>query len=121
MSTATPDIVFGAVKIKLQVTEGIRSGRTYSLQEGVNYIGRTGPEEVTMDLTPHENPGAAVKRNRFATVWFDNNGLAIADNGRRVTKINGVLVEPGKRFILKGNEKLRFGKTELQLQVVPKR
>lgn len=108
-------------KAKLTVTEGLRKGKTYALQEGVNYIGRKGPTEINIDLTEQENPGVAVQVNRFALVWFDNTGLSIADTGTRIgTVVNGTKIPSKKKFPLNEADTLKFGKTVLKVQVVKK-
>jgi hypothetical protein len=115
------EIVPGGSKVKLSVVKGLRVGKNYALKEGVTYIGRQGPQPVDVDLTEQENPGVAVKVNRFALIWFDKNGLAIADTGRRVTAINGTPIASGKRIPLKGDDSLKFGKTVLQVKVILKK
>jgi hypothetical protein len=116
-SSALPE----GTKVKLSVVKGLRAGKSYSLKEGVTYIGRKGAHAVDVDLTEQENPGVAVAVNRFALVWFDKNGLGIADTGRRVTKINGAGIPSGKRFPIKGDDTLQFGKTVLQVKVILKK
>ena len=87
-----------SAKAKLSVTKGLRSGKTYALKEGVTYIGRKGPQAVDVDLTEQEMPGVAVQVNRFALVWFDKNGIGIADTGTRIgTTVNGAKIPKGKR------------------------
>ncbi len=108
-------------KVKLQVTSGLRKGKNYALKEGVTYVGRQGPTAVDVDLTEQENPGVAVKVNRFALIWFDKAGLGIADTGRRVTTVNGVLIPSGKRVPLKADDTIQFGKTALQVKVIVKK
>jgi hypothetical protein len=108
-------------KVKLSVVKGLRVGKTYALKQGVTYLGRKGSQPVDVDLTEQENPGAAVKVNRFALIWFDKNGLGIADTGRRVTRVNGTLIPSGKRVPLKAEDTLRFGKTELAVKVILKK
>lgn len=120
MAVAAASIVPGKSKVKLQVTKGVRAGKSYALREGVSYVGRKGPQPVDVDLTEQENPGVAVKVNRFALIWFDKNGLAIADTGRKVTAVNGSPIASGKRIALGGDDTLRFGKTELQIKVIQK-
>lgn len=107
-------------KVKLSVTKGLRTGKNYALKEGVTYIGRKGPHSVDVDLSEQEAPGVAVAVNRFALIWFDKNGLAIADTGRGVTFINGVRIPSGKKAPLNADDSLKFGKTELKLQVKAK-
>src|ERR1700760_905751 len=102
MSAPSAEIVPGGSKVKLSVVKGLRVGKNYALKEGVTYIGRQGPQPVDVDLTEQENPGVAVKVNRFALIWFDKNGLGIADTGRKVTTVNGTRIPSGKRFPLKG-------------------
>ncbi|MGH7173747.1 MAG: FHA domain-containing protein [Gemmataceae bacterium] len=121
MSAANPTISSENSKIKLSVTKGLRVGKSYALKEGVTYLGRKGPNAVDVDLTEQENPGVAVTINRFALIWFDKNGLGIADTGRRVTRINGALIPTGKRFPLQGEDTLQFGKTILQVKVIVKK
>lgn len=108
-------------KVKLSVTTGLRPGKTYVLKEGVSYVGRKGPTAIDIDLTEQENPGVEIKVNRFALIWFDKNGLGIADTGRGVTKINGTRIPSGKRMPLAAEDKLQFGKTELQVKVAIKK
>jgi hypothetical protein len=108
-------------KVKLSVVNGIRKGKTYSLKEGVTYVGRKGPMTVDVDLTDQENPGVEVKVNRFALIWHDKNGLGIADTGRGVTSVNGSLIPSGKRLPLKADDTIGFGKTVLQLKVILKK
>jgi hypothetical protein len=117
VSSALPE----GAKVKLSVTKGLRAGKSYSLKEGVTYIGRQGPTAVDVDLTEQENPGVAVKVNRFALVWLDRNGLGIADTGRGVTTVNGVRIPKGKRIPIKGDDTLQFGKTVLQVKVILKK
>ncbi len=74
-----------------------------------------------MDLSEQESPGVAVAVNRFALIWFDKNGLAIADTGRGVTNLNGARIPSGKRFPLKGDDTLQFGKTLIQVKVTVKK
>lgn len=121
MSTATPAALPEGSKVKLSVVKGLRVGKTYALKPGVTYVGRKGAQPVDVDLTEQENPGAAVKVNRFALIWFDKNGLGVADTGRRVTCVNGALIPSGKRIPLKGDDTLRFGKTVLQVKVILKK
>lgn len=120
MSTPSSSLLPGTSKVKLQVTKGLRAGKTYALREGVTYIGRQGPTEVNVDLTEQENPGKAVKVNRFALIWFDKKGLGIADTGRHITAVNGTLIPSGKRIPLNGDDTLKFGKTVLQIKVIKK-
>jgi hypothetical protein len=108
-------------KVKLSVVKGLRFGKNYALKEGVTYVGRKGPHPVDVDLTEQENPGAAVTVNRFALVWFDKNGLAIADTGRRVTRVNGSLIPSGKRIPLGAEDTVQFGKTVLQVKAIVKK
>ncbi len=109
-------------KAKLSVVQGLRVGKTYGIKEGVTYVGRKGPGAVDVDLTEQENPGVAVAVNRFALIWFDNNGLGIADTGTRIgLTLNGARVAAGKRFPLKADDTLQFGKTVLQVQVIVKK
>jgi hypothetical protein len=109
-------------KAKLSVVKGLRVGKTYSLKEGVTYIGRKGPTAVDVDLTEQENPGVAVAVNRFALIWHDANGLGVADTGTRAgTTLNGVRIEPRKRFPLKADDTLQWGKTVLQVKVILKK
>ncbi len=76
---------------------------------------------MIVDLTEQENPAATVAVNRFALIWFEQNGLGIADTGRRVMRINRGLVAPGKRFPLQSEDTLQFGKTVLQVKVIVKK
>jgi hypothetical protein len=108
-------------KAKLSVIKGLRAGKTYSLKEGVNYVGRLGPQPVDLDLTEQEMPGVAVAVNRFALIWFDKNGLGIADTGTRGgTTLNGTRIPKGKRLPLKADDTLQWGKTVLQVKIIPK-
>jgi hypothetical protein len=107
-------------KAKLQVVKGLRAGKNYALKEGVTYVGRKGPHPVDVDLTEQENPGAEVARNRFALVWLDEKGVGVADT-RGVTRLNGEALPPGKRFPLKADDTLQFGKTVLQLRIIVKK
>jgi hypothetical protein len=107
-------------KVKLQVTTGLRKGKSYALKPGVTYVGRKGPHPVDVDLTEQENPGKEVAANRFALIWIDANGLGIADT-RGVTFLNGKPLPKGKRVVLEADDALRFGKTVLQVKVIFKR
>jgi pSer/pThr/pTyr-binding forkhead associated (FHA) protein len=121
VSAPTPAVLPGVAKAKLSVVKGLRAGKTYGLKEGVTYIGRKGPQAVDVDLTEQENPGVAVQVNRFALVWFDKNGLGVADTGTRIgTTLNGSKIPSGKRFPLKAEDTLQFGKTVLKVQVIKK-
>jgi hypothetical protein len=120
VSTANPASLAGA-KIKLSVVNGLRVGKNYALKDGVTYVGRKGPTAVDVDLTEQEAPGVDVKVNRFALIWHDKDGLGIADTGRRVTRINGTVIPSGKRFPLKGEDTLQFGKTVLHVKVILKK
>jgi hypothetical protein len=110
-------------KVKLSVTEGLRKGKSYSLKDGVSYIGRMGPlTPIDVDLTEQEMPGVAVKVNRFALVWFDKKGLGVADTGTRIgTIVNGAKIDKGKRIPLKDGDTLKWGKTVLQVKVILKK
>lgn len=121
MSAAISAALPEGSKVKLSVVKGLRSGKNYALKEGVTYVGRKGPHAVDVDLTEQENPGIAVAVNRFALVWFDRNGLGVADTGRRVTVVNGVLIPSGKRLPLRGDDTLQFGKTVLKVNVILKK
>jgi hypothetical protein len=121
MSSPIPPLSPETSKIKLSVVKGLRVGKSYALKEGVTYLGRKGTHAVDVDLTEQENPSATVAVNRFALIWFDKNGLAIADTGRRVTRINGNLIASGKRVALQGEDTLQFGKTVLQVKVIVKK
>lgn len=117
MSTPLPE----GAKVKLSVVKGLRPGKNYAIKEGVTYVGRQGPHSVDLDLTEQENPGVPVNVNRFALIWLDKNGMAIADTGRRVTTINGERIPSGKKIPLNGDDTLQFGKTLLQVKVILKR
>ena len=121
MSTPNPAALPEGSKVKLSVVKGLRAGKNYALKEGVTYVGRKGPHPIDVDLTEQENPGVAVAVNRFALIWFDKNGLGIADTGRRVTAINGTRIPPGKRLPLAADDTLQFGKTVLQVKVILKK
>ncbi len=121
MSTPSPAALPEGSKVKLAVVKGLRAGKTYALKAGVTYVGRKGQHPVDVDLAEQENPGAAVKVNRFALIWFDKNGLGIADTGRRVTRVNGTLIPSGKRVPVNGDDTLSFGKTVLQVKVILKK
>jgi len=121
MSAPSPTALPEGAKVKLSVVKGLRAGKSYGVKEGVTYVGRKGPHAVDVDLTEQENPGVAVKVNRFALIWFDRNGLGIADTGRGVTSINGTRIPSGKRIALKAEDTLQFGKTVLQLKVILKK
>lgn len=121
MSAPAPAAIPDGAKIKLSVVKGLRAGKNYAIKEGVTYIGRKGPNTVDVDLTEQENPGIAVKVNRFALIWHDAKGLGIADTGRRVTSVNGTLIPSGKRITLGGEDTLQFGKTVLQVKVIMKK
>ena len=108
-------------KAKLSVVKGLRVGKNYGIKNGVTYIGRKGPQTVDVDLTEQENPGVAVAVNRFALVWLDQNGLGVADTGRRVTTLNGVRIPSGKRYPLKADDTLQIGGTVLQVKVILKK
>jgi hypothetical protein len=121
VSAPNPAALPEGTKVKLSVVKGLRAGKNYGVKEGVTYVGRKGKFAVDVDLTEQENPGVAVAVNRFALIWFDKNGLGVADTGRRVTAHNGVLLPPGKRFPLKADDTLKFGKTVLQVKVILKK
>jgi len=121
MSAPASKVLPEGAKVKLSVTKGLRVGKNYALKDGVTYVGRKGTHAVDVDLTEQENPGTAVAVNRFALIWMDKNGLGVADTGRRVTVVNGTLVAPGKRFPLKADDTLQFGKTVLQVKVIVKK
>jgi hypothetical protein len=121
MSAPSPAALPEGAKVKLSVVKGLRVGKNYALKAGVTYVGRMGPQAVDVDLSEQENPGKSVAVNRFALIWNDKNGLGVADTGRRVTAVNGVLIPSGKRIPLKGDDTLRFGKTELQVKVILKK
>ena len=121
MSSATPSALPEGSKAKLSVVKGLRPGKTYSLKNGVTYVGRKGPTAVDVDLTEQENPGVEVKVNRFALIWNDRNGLGIADTGRAVTRVNGTLIPSRKRVPLQADDTLQFGKTVLQVKVILKK
>ncbi len=108
-------------KVKLSVTKGLRVGKNYALKEGATYLGRMGPMQVDVDLSEQENPGVAVKVNRFALIWNDKNGLGIADTGRGVTSLNGTRIPSGKHFPLKAEDNIQIGKTVLQVKVILKK
>lgn len=121
MSVANAASPLADAKVKLSVVKGLRVGKTYTLKEGVNYLGRKGPMAVDIDITDQESPGVAVAVNRFALIWFAQDGISIADTGRCVTLINGVAIPSGKRFPLNSEDTLQFGKTTLQVKVVAKK
>jgi hypothetical protein len=121
VSSPNPAVLPEGSKVKLSVVKGLRVGKTYSLKQGVTYVGRKGAHAVDVDITEQENPGGAVAVNRFALIWNDKNGLGIADTGRRVTVHNGVRIPAGKRFPLGAEDTVQFGKTSLQVKVVVKR
>src|SRR5207249_11766169 len=118
VSAPAPSALPEGAKVKLSVVKGLRPGKNYALKEGVNYLGRKGSTTVDVDLTEQENPGAAVAVHRFALVWLDKNGIAIADTGKRLTHVNGERIVAGKKLPLKADDTLRFGKTELKVNVI---
>ncbi len=107
-------------KAKLTVVTGLRAGKSYALKQGVTYVGRKGPHPVDVDLTEQENPGVEVAANRFALIWFDANGLGIADT-RGLTFLNGERIPRGKRIALQADDTIKFGKTVLQVKVIVKK
>jgi hypothetical protein len=122
VSTPNPAPSPETAKAKLAVVKGLRVGKTYSLKEGVSYIGRLGPQAVDVDLTEQENPGVSVAVNRFALIWFDKNGLNIADTGTRIgTTLNGGRMPSRKKVPLKAEDTLQWGKTVLQVKVIQKK
>jgi hypothetical protein len=122
VSAPNPAALPEGSKAKLTVVKGLRMGKTYSLKEGVTYVGRKGPHAVDVDLTEQENPGVAVAVNRFALIWHDKNGLGIADTGTRAgTTLNGVRIPKGKRLPLKADDTLQWGKTVVQIKVIVKK
>ena len=121
MSAPNPASLPEGSKAKLSVVKGLRAGKTYSLKDGVTYVGRKGPHAVDVDLTEQENPGVAVAVNRFALIWNDRNGLSIADTGRGVTFVNDVRIPSRQRVPLRADDSLRFGKTVLQVKVILKK
>jgi hypothetical protein len=121
MSAPTSAALPEGSKVKLSVVKGLRTGKTYALKQGVSYIGRQGSHAVDVDLTDQENPGGKVAVNRFALIWFDKNGLGIADTGKRLTLVNGVRIPAGKRLPIKDQDTLQFGKTVLQVKVILKK
>jgi len=116
-SVALPE----GAKVKLSVVKGLRAGKSYGVKEGVTYVGRQGPTSVDVDLTEQETSGGTMAVNRFALIWFDKNGLGIADTGKGVTTINGTRIPSGKRFPLNADDTLQFGNTVLQVKVILKR
>jgi hypothetical protein len=120
VSDPTTGLLPEGSKVKLEVTTGLRKGKSYALRQGVTYVGRKGPFPVDVDLTEQENPGKEVAANRFSLIWLDASGLAIADT-RGVTFLNGVRLPTGKRFPLAAEDTLRFGKTVLQVKVIVKK
>jgi hypothetical protein len=121
VSAPNPGPLPEGAKPKLSIVKGLRPGKTYGLKDGVNYLGRKGPMEIDVDLTEQENPGVAVAVNRFALVWFDKNGLGIADTGTRLgTIVNGAKIPAKKRFPLKADDTIQFGKTVLQVKIIIK-
>ena len=86
MSSPNPGALPDGSKAKLSVIEGVRKGKTYSLKDGVSYIGRLGPMQIDVDLTEQENPGVAVKVNRFALIWLAL--LLYAADGVRTARLN---------------------------------
>ena len=121
MVAPVPAVTPETSKAKLTATKGLRTGKTYPVKPGVTYIGRKGPQAIDVDLSEQESPGVAVAVNRFALIWFDKNGLSIADTGRGVTVLNRVKIPSAKRFQLKAGDTLQFGKTVLQVKVSPKK
>jgi hypothetical protein len=122
VSTPSEGALPAGSKVKLSVVKGLRVGKTYSLKEGVSYIGRMGPQPVDVDLTEQENPGVAVAVNRFALIWHDAKGLGVADTGSRAgTTVNGARIAAGKRIPLKADDTLQWGKTVLQVKVILKK
>src|SRR5437660_4719697 len=113
MSAPAPAILPDSAKVKLSVVKGLRAGKNYALKQGVTYVGRMGSHAVDVDLSEQESPGVAVKVNRFALIWFDKNGLGIADTGKRLTTVNGVRIPSRQRIPLKAEDTLQFGKTVL--------
>jgi hypothetical protein len=120
MSAPAPAVLPDHAKVKLSVVKGLRAGKNYALKQGVTYVGRKGPHVVDVDLSEQESPGVAVKMNRFALIWFDKNGLGIADTGKRFTTVNGVRIPSRQRIPLKAEDTLQFGKTVLQVKVIAK-
>ena len=121
-SAPSPALLPEGTKVKLSVVKGLRVGKTYSVKQGVTYVGRKGPNQIDVDLTEQENPGVAVAVNRFALIWLDKNGLGMADTGTRGgTMLNGTRIPKGKRLPLKADDTLQWGKTVLQVKVIQKR
>lgn len=119
---SAPSVIPGKAKVKLQVTQGVRTGKSYALREGVTYVGRKGPTSVDVDLTEQENPGVAVKVNRFALIWFQKGTIAIADAGTRVgVYVNGAKVPPKVKQPLKAGDKVKVGGVEMEVKTVIKK
>ena len=120
---ANPAPLPAGSKAKLAVITGLRAGKTYGLKEGgVTYLGRMGPLGVDVDISEQENPGVAVKVNRFALLWFKGGMIEIADAGTRVgVFVNGAKVPPKTKQNLKAGDKIKVGKVELEVKTVVKK
>ena len=72
MSAPNPGALPEGSKVKLSVVKGVRAGKSYSLKEGVTYVGRKGPHPVDVDLTEQENPGVAVAAGAQSLAGHDS-------------------------------------------------
>ena len=100
--------------------------------KNVNIHWNIDPESVEYVFA--ETDGVVIKNNdgEFDTprrtaggkkfIWHDKNGLGIADTGTRIgTTVNGQKIAAKKRIALKADDTLQWGKTILQVKVIPKR
>ncbi|MCS6849588.1 MAG: FHA domain-containing protein [Gemmataceae bacterium] len=121
MSSADAAPVPEGAKCKLAVIRGMRVGKTYGINPGQTFLGRTGEEPVDVNMDEQERPGQVFAANRHACIYFENHSLAIEDLGTSFgTFVNRVKLPPNQRHPLKADDIIQIGSVQLKVQVKAK-
>lgn len=102
----------------LQVTDGSRKGRRFSIREGQNLIGRWDPRSGAFpDIDLDSLDGDARVSRKHATIEMSGAELSIIDMGSlNGTIVNGVVrLEEGKAHQLQNGDELTIGKLSLRV------
>jgi len=89
--------------------------------KGLNVVGRSDPDsksKADLDLTPFNAGENGVSRQHVILVPTDEGPCIIDMNSTNGTWINGLYLEPGRRYRLRTNDRVELGSLKLLVRVM---
>jgi hypothetical protein len=101
----------------LQVVRGPAQGRTYTLTERINTIGRD-PQGCEVAI----GDDGYLSGRHFRIEFTDQGGISLYDVGsRHGTTVNGQAIQPNQPVVLRGGERIRAGESEFEFRLPSRR